>query len=183
MAKIKAKEEVKEVRKKYPNKTRRKQEFVGRPREHDRDQIAKDIIEWASKETSINFCDFCSSYKPPFSHRKIPLWCSECDSFRESYEIAQDYLGARREKMLSADILHVKAYDLNATTYDYFLRSERQRIAEFEHALNLEKEAQVGDGIADAYAKTINQLERIQGVGSSGKSTLKIDKSKKSKDK
>ena len=37
---------------------------VGRPREYDRIKIAEDLIIWAKKESSINFCKFCAYYEP-----------------------------------------------------------------------------------------------------------------------
>ncbi len=112
----------------------------GRLREYDRDQIAKDLIEWAKKPDSINLNKFCCSYPTPFSPKKISAWSFEDEFFRESVEIAKAFLGARREEWLNQEILHVKGYDLNASTYDYFLKEEKRIQAEFESSLRKDEE-------------------------------------------
>ena len=111
----------------------------GRPREHDRDQIALDLIEWAKKKDSINLCKFCAYYDPIIPPQKLTLFANECPRFREAYECAKLFLGARREEMLNSESLHVKAYDLNAETYDYFLRCEKRSKAEFETQLKIKE--------------------------------------------
>ena len=40
---------------------------MARPREHDRDKIASDLLEWAQKEDSINLNKFCAMNLLPFS--------------------------------------------------------------------------------------------------------------------
>lgn len=108
---------------------------AGRPRTHDRQQIAKDLIDWAKKDGSINLCKFCAHYDPPIPPQKMTQFANESVEFREAYESAKMFIGARREEMLNDNRLHVKAYDLNATTYDYFLKHERRQQAEFEAML------------------------------------------------
>lgn len=110
----------------------------GRPREYNRDFIAHELILWAKKPSSINLCEFCSEKMLPPS--KLSLWAKECDKFRQSYELAKCFLGSRREKMLTDETLHVKAYDLNATTYDYFLKEEKRLQSEYEASLKKENE-------------------------------------------
>lgn len=107
----------------------------GRPRIHDREQIAKELIEWAEDSESINLNKFCCTRKPPLAPSMITNWARECDNFQRAYETAKAFLGARREEMLTENKLHVKAYDLNANTYDYFLKEERRAEKEFEASL------------------------------------------------
>jgi hypothetical protein len=113
---------------------------IGRPREHNRDQIAIDLIEWAKKSDSINLCKFCAYYDPIIPPCKMSVWAKECENFRNAYECAKLFLGARREEMLNAETLHVKAYDLNATTYDYFLKEEKRTQSEFESKLKAQEQ-------------------------------------------
>ena len=49
--------------------------------------------------------------------------------------------------------LHVKAYDLNATTYDYFLKQERRAQAEFEHELKQREIEQQNKNLSDLIYK------------------------------
>ena len=111
---------------------------MGRPREHDRDQIALDLIVWAKLDSSINFNKFCCTREPPIPASKLLLWAKESDDFRVAYETAKAFLGCRREEWLSKEMLHVKAYDLNATVYDLIARDEKMTMSQF--AANLAKE-------------------------------------------
>jgi len=112
----------------------------GRPRMHDRNQIAKDLIEWAKLDDSINLNAFCCSREPFINPRKISEWAKEDDWFKEAYETAKAFIGARRERKLNTNQLHVKAYDLNATVYDHFLKEEKRQQAEFESNLKKQEE-------------------------------------------
>ena len=112
----------------------------GRPREHDRDQIALDLIEWAKKEDSINVNKFCAMYNPPFACKKLSEWSHEDPRFRESYDIAKTFLAFRREEWVSTDMLHVKAYDLTAAAYDHVVKEERMLQSTFESNLRKEQE-------------------------------------------
>lgn len=112
---------------------------IGRPREHDRDAIALELIEWSMKPDSINLNGFCCSRVPPLAPSKITQWALECDYFRQAYEAAKTFIAVRREERLSAGTLHVKAYDLNSSVYDHFLKDERRAQARFEASLKDEK--------------------------------------------
>lgn len=96
----------------------------GRPRQYDREDIARKLIEWAKKEDSLNLCAFCGEHLIP--PQKLGQWAKECDDFRASYDIVKSIIASKREQKLSEGELHIKAYDLNAATYDYFLKEERR---------------------------------------------------------
>ena len=113
---------------------------MGRPRIHDRDEIATQLIEWAQLPDSINLNGFCCSREPPMPPSKITQWAKECDNFRQAYESAKAFIGQRREIMLSQELLHVKAYDLNATTYDHFMKEERKETLKYSAEVNAEQE-------------------------------------------
>lgn len=110
---------------------------MGRPREHDRAKIAEALLEWAAKPSSINLCEFCAQQMIPGS--KISEWAKQDTDFRETYELAKHFIGARREQMLNGELLHVKAYDLNARTYDHFLKEDWKESLSYEHSLKVEK--------------------------------------------
>lgn len=120
-------------------------ETSGRPTIYDRKQIAKDLIEWAMKPDSINLCKFCALHDPMIAPSYLSIWADEDKEFSKAYEIAKGFLGFRREEWLSSEALHSKAYDLNAETYDYFMKDEKRQKAKFESSLKkaedeLEKE-------------------------------------------
>lgn len=112
---------------------------MGRPREHDRDQMAEDLIEWAKLDDSINLNAFCAMKEIPPSN--ITIWANQCNEFRKAYELAKTYLGVRRELKLTKNELHVKAYDLNAATYDYFLKQEKRDQALYDSELRKSEES------------------------------------------
>jgi hypothetical protein len=112
----------------------------GRPREHNREQIAIELIEWAKQPDSINLNKFCCTREPPMVPSQISIWASECKEFLKAYESAKAFIGARREEKLSRNELHTKAYDLNACTYDFFLKEEKRKQAQFESNIDLEKD-------------------------------------------
>ena len=145
---------------------------VGRPREHDREQIAIDIIQWAKKVDSINLNKFCALYKPPFPPKKLSEWAKENDEFRESYEIAKAFLAFRREEKLNSEELHVKAYDLNAAAYDYFIKEEKMAQAQFEASLKTQTDSHIDEKIMENFDRTMKQLDSLQS------SARKIDESK-----
>ncbi len=102
----------------------------GRLPEYDREQAAEDLLEWSQLESSLNLNGFCAYYKVPPSY--VSRWAKENEIFRQAYELAKARLGERRERLLSQDLLHVKAYDLNANVYDPFLKEERREQLQFE---------------------------------------------------
>ena len=110
---------------------------MGRPKEYDRDALALSLIEWAKQPDSINLNKFCALNSIPPSY--ITAWAKDSKNFSEAYELAKSYIGFRREELLTNNCLHVKAYDLNATTYDHFLKQERRTQAEFEASLKNEQ--------------------------------------------
>lgn len=128
----------------------------GRPREHNREQIAKDLIEWAKKPDSINLCKFCAYYEPIIPPSKMSEWAAQDNTFREAYEAAKLFLGFRREEMLSKDQLHVKAYDLNATVYDYFMDEKKEKTARFESSLGKD---QVTEAIKEEFKELSKMLK------------------------
>lgn len=111
---------------------------VGRPREHDRDAIAEKLIAWSKLENSLNLNAFCSQNEIPPSN--LGIWARECKKFQRAYEIAKSFIAMRREQKLSNGELHVKAYDLNAATYDYFLKEEKREEKAYEAELKKAEE-------------------------------------------
>jgi hypothetical protein len=110
----------------------------GRPRKWDRDKVAQDMLEWAKQPDSINLNKFCALYEPPIPPSFITKWANQSEEFDQAYESVKSSLGYRREEMLTNNTLHVKAYDLNATVYDYFIRGERSREFKEKNKLAIE---------------------------------------------
>ncbi len=132
---------------------------VGAPRQRDREKIAKDLLEWAKREESINLNEFCCLFcDPPMPPSELYRWAHEEDKeFLKAYEAVKAFIGFRREKKLNNNELHVKAYDLNATTYDFFLKQEKRQQAEFE--------AELKKGVQDAEQANLVDLLKAANSG------------------
>lgn len=118
-----------------PNENRGKR--IGRERTYDREKIAQEMIEWAQLDSSVNLNGFCAiKLIPPGT---LLRWKDEEHSFRESYELVKSILGNRREKMVSDGSLHVKAFAINATNYDKFLKEETREEYKFLNDLKMQE--------------------------------------------
>jgi hypothetical protein len=112
---------------------------MARPREYDREEVGKRLVEWARKDDSINLNKFCALND--FAPATFFRWRDEDPGFRESYDKAKTFLAFRREELLNKGKLHVKAYDMNATAYDAFCREERRSELQYESSLRKEDES------------------------------------------
>ena len=133
---------------------------MGRPRIHDRDQIAKDMVAWSLLPDSINLNKFCGM--KGIAPSKITEWAREEENFRLAYEEAKSNLGFRREEWLNEDKLHVKAYDLNAANYDHFLKDDRRQQAEFESRLKAQENIMATPEEIDRHNAVMTQLKKLQ---------------------
>lgn len=144
----------------------------GRPIERDREKIAKELIEWAQLPDSINLNGFCCTRFPPLAPSKLSQYRDESDMFREAFETAKSYLGERRERMLNEERLHVKAYDMNSSVYDYFLKEERteekkkdfeQKIALIREEIKLKQDnGAVPEDLVNNLTSLMGQLAKLQ---------------------
>lgn len=135
---------------------------VGRPREHDRDKIALDMIEWAKKPNSINLNAFSCNYEPTLTPSMILLWAKEDPEFRRAYDRVKSYVAARREEWLNSERLHVKAYDLNACAYDAYTKADREEKSEFESKLKANDQKPVDEEAIRMAALMIEQMRSMQ---------------------
>ena len=113
---------------------------MGRPIEYDLKVIAQELIDWAKKSDSINLNKFCALHDPIINPKRLSEWAKKDPDFMEAYEAAKSFLGFRREENLNSETLHVKAYDLNASVYDYFLKEERLEEKKLDASLKKESE-------------------------------------------
>lgn len=129
---------------------------MGRPKEYDREAIAKALVEWAIKDDSLNLNGFCTTHDPLIPPPYLSIWANEDEQFSKAYNLAKAFLAVRRERKLKEGELHVKAYDLNAAVYDFFLRDERRKEKEHEAGL---KSSSVDQSIENL-ATLINKIEK-----------------------
>lgn len=105
----------------------------GRPQLYDRVDIFNQLEKWLKKDDSINLLGFCVFIG--ISSKRLSEWALDDKDLSERLQKAKDVLGEKREKKLSDGTLHGKAYDLNASTYDYFLKQAKRDQMKFESEL------------------------------------------------
>jgi len=149
---------------------------AGRPRKHNRDQIALDLLEWVQKDDSTNLCGFCADMM--LDPKKIFLWSNEDEEFRHCVDIAKMHIARRRENMVSSRLLYSKAYEMNAPVYDLFLKEEKQLQAKFESRLKQDEQSVVKEEDKERFDAIMNQLLSLQ--SSSNQATSNINKEDKS---
>lgn len=132
----------------------------GRPKEYDRLDVAKKMLEWAKDPESMNMNGFSVHVMIPAT--TILRWKDEDPQFREAYELTRQILGNRREKALSKGELHVKAYDLNAKVYDPYLKEEWREERRFESDLKSKENEKVGAEFFEKADLFLNQIDRLQ---------------------
>ena len=108
----------------------------GRPRIHNREKIAEDLIFWAQKPGSINLNNFCCHYNPPIDPSKLSHWSKESEEFRQAVNIAKSYIADRREEWMRSNKMDKTSYSMNLTTYDFFVREQRENHARFMASLS-----------------------------------------------
>ncbi len=128
----------------------------GRLRKHDRDDIACKLIEWAKLSTSINLCKFC--FENEIVPQKLSEWSKENDMFREALQFARVCLGFRREEKLNSGEIHTVGYNLNASTYDYFLKEEKRE----EKSYEAELKKGILDNNIDILVETITYAKHLK---------------------
>jgi hypothetical protein len=93
---------------------------AGRPREYDREEIFKQLLQWAELDTSINLNEFCFFFcNPKVSLKTLIVLSKETPEFSESYAIAKCACHVRRERANSLKTLSDAAFNRNARRYDY----------------------------------------------------------------
>lgn len=133
---------------------------MGRPRKYDLKVLANELLEWAQKDDSWNLCGFAADQH--IAPSMIIGWTKEDVDFSKSYEIAKAYLGRRREHALSRGKLHVKAYDLNATCYDAFMKDERTDMMRIENALKKDAETALAENNMKEYQALMRMISNVQ---------------------
>jgi hypothetical protein len=132
----------------------------GRPREHDREQIGKDLIEWSKREDSINLNAFC--FENMITPEKLCLWAKDDDVFRQAFQLAKSCLGAKRERLLNTGKLHNRAYEANKSVYDYFIKKDKMEEMEYEAKLKTQSDVAVGEAFAEKHESLLQQFKSMQ---------------------
>jgi len=112
----------------------------GRPREYDREDIFRQLLEWVKLPNSMNLNAFCYSCEPQISPRKLLLFVSQSEEFRELYEIAKSCLAARREEANCDKIISDNVYNKTSRYFDYFEKHGWKEEKQFESSLRKEED-------------------------------------------
>ena len=137
----------------------------------DIEKVQLDMLAWSLLPTSTNLCGFSGQFEIPPS--VITRYARTNEEFSATYEIVKARLAQRREEGLVKGTVHQKAYDLNAKTYDGYLKAESRDDIDYDtekkkemdtHKANLNKnlnddfQEQFKKGL-DGVLKDIKQLQ------------------------
>lgn len=109
---------------------------LGRPREHDRKQIAQELLEWSTNPTAFNLIQFA---RPRLLNvNMLPNWAKEDDDFREALELAKQSIAMNRFEAAIEGALPFSEVHRNEADYDPLRDRFQQREKRFD--LEIEKE-------------------------------------------
>ena len=132
---------------------------------HNKEELGIKLLEWAKLPESVNLNEYCGiiGVSPP----QIYVFAKQSPFFKECLHLAKSYLAVHREERLSVGLLHTKAYDVNASNYDYFLKEHNREEKTFEQELGMKK-----DGASEVEVSRFNdlmdQLRKLQSGVSGG---------------
>jgi hypothetical protein len=149
-------------------------EPFGRPREHDRVQLAIDLVEWAKLDTSLNLNGFTIVCMLPPS--QICQYAQQDDYFRKAYELAHSFLAERRERKLNSSELHQAAYNNNAKVYDYYIRMQHYAEKEMDAKLKI-LELEPTKDMKESLEKTSAILDQLKSLQSASNKACKSNNS------
>lgn len=134
----------------------------GRPPIFDKLVIARELVEWAKKDDSINLNAFCCWHEPPIAPNYLSQWSKEQtlegELISQAMYIAKSFLACRREAWVGSDKLNQKAFDRNATVYDLFLKQEERDQLEFESSLKSKELNTTSQADLDRFESVMGQL-------------------------
>lgn len=126
---------------------------MGRPREYDREDIFRQLLEWVQLPSSMNLNAFCYNCEPKIAPRKLLSFVDQSEEFRELYEIAKSCLAARREEANCDKIISDNVYNKTSRYFDYFEKNSWKREKIFESSLRKEED---GKKYTEVHIKVTN---------------------------
>ena len=147
-----------------------------RPRIHDREHLAQELVLWAQLPDSLNLNAFCTSRSPMISAVYLLQMVDEDAGLAEAYSIAQACLATRREEANAAKELTDAAYKCNLRVYDKINHKQWKDELKFEKALDKETANEAAKVSESKFSEVIDQLAGFS------RSNRKIDASSTNSD-
>lgn len=133
----------------------------GRPRTYDRDEVEQNLISWALREDSVSMTGFSADYLIPPS--VVLKWVrADPDGFGQTYDVVRSLIAKRREHRLNNGQLHIKAYDLNASHYDRYLKDDQQADKKYEADLKGDKKDDAPQEVVNTFNALNDTLKSLQ---------------------
>ena len=130
---------------------------AGRPREHDRKKIAKELLEWSTNPTAFNLIQFA---RPRMINvTKLPDWADEDEEFREALQLAKQSLAMNRFEAAIEGALPYADYAKNEAQYDPMRDKFQQRERRLELELKKEEIRYTADCRKDVETEVSKQKE------------------------
>lgn len=140
----------------------------GKPRTYDRDDVEEKLLNWVKKEEAINMMGFSAEHLIPPS--VILKWVrADPDGFGQTYDTVRSIIGMRREQRLSEGTLHTKAYDLNSSHYDRYLKEDQKEDKSFEIKSKVEAFKNVDPEDTARLTTAMSIIDQLQSLASERK--------------
>lgn len=145
---------------------------MGRPREHDRDKIAKELLEWSTNPTAFNLIQFTRPRM--LSVTKLPDWADEDANFREALKLAKESIAMNRFEAAVEGVLPFSEVHRNEYNYDPLHKAHARDEKEFDlqlelrkldhaHKLKVNENKELGNQAATLYSEAIKAKSIIKG--------------------
>lgn len=133
----------------------------GRPPIHDRIQIGKDFVKWAT--------DNLEALTVPMFATSIGLhsgimrnWARECDEFSALFQEGKEQIGVNRLKAAQHDMLSDGIYRAHIGNYDIDINEYMRGEKRFEAGLDKETAQAVHSDVTDRLDRMHNQITSLQ---------------------
>ena len=120
-----------------------------RPREYDREEAMKVMIEWAKIDGNDSLLQFSSdtSILPSM----IFTWCEQEPHFKKVYEEVKMILAAKRERRMDRGKMAQAVYNKTHHVYDIYAKQEDRERMKYESDLKKEEAKVLPENMIEAY--------------------------------
>jgi hypothetical protein len=129
----------------------------GRPRQHDRELMAKDIIEWVQDEDNWIIKEW--RIKHMMTRDTVMEMCRDSKVFADAYKYANDKIASRRERMHFLGEMKDNLFNRMLRVYDKDIDSQERDNLAYEYSLK-EKSQQITPETLSKFEEVISQLDR-----------------------
>lgn len=120
----------------------------------DREDIARQLLQWAQLPKSTNLNAFCAFCKPPISPAQLLVMSRE-EGFKLIYAIVKGIIAAKREELNARGEMTNTAFNIGCRLYDLFLDEKWKEEKKFEKELDIKKPDEQSPELIEKYLQMV----------------------------